>query len=312
MFRLKLTVDNLRSYTFNRLLKSPINKGGNVPRNMFCLRLDSPEDCCDRLTALLALDAPYGWQEEPLVRGTRFTLYSESRDLLMALAARSREACPDCGAEIVETEIPDPLEAWKEFFTPVVCGSRFVILPPWLARETFPQPCRIIIEPKSAFGTGHHASTRLCLTALDFLLDRGECGPGDTFLDLGCGAGTLGLGCAMAGMKGRGLDIDPVAIENALENRVLNKVSDLDLECAGSESLTPGEYNLILANILAGPLIEMAEDVARALAPGGRLILSGILKTQAWKTAGAYEKAGLHWLYSAADGEWAVLMLGRP
>ena len=191
------------------------------------------------------------------------------------------------------------------------CGKQFVVLPPWLAdTPDFPGRTPILIEPKSAFGTGHHATTALCLRVVSDLLEAGRLQAGQHFLDLGTGSGVLGIGCCKSGLTGEGLDIDPLAVDNALENRVLNAVAPENFTVAeGSIGAVAGKrFDLVLANILARPLIEMAADIVRACRLGGCLVLSGLLEIQADGVAAAYRAQGLPEPRRIIDGEWAALV----
>lgn len=270
--------------------------------------MDASSSLVDQVTGIFSLECAGGWQEQTLDNGIRFLAYFDRPERLEELAEKIRPLCP-VKADIIQTG--DPLEDWKEFFTPIPCGANFVIIPPWLSRENFPQRHKILIEPKSAFGTGHHATTRLCLTELDRLLEAGVVDKNSRFLDLGCGTGVLGIACSLCGMCGMGVDIDPVAIDNALENRELNKTA-IDLRVGGENALKSEKFNLILANILAAPLMEMAPAIAKALTAGGQLILSGILRSQAEKVAAACAQAGLLWRACAREGEWVALHLEKP
>ena len=186
------------------------------------------------------------------------------------------------------------------------------VLPSWLKDEQWEaQP--ILIEPKMAFGTGHHQTTALCLGALDRLATEGVLGAGKSFLDLGTGSGILGIAAAKLGLCGLGYDIDPVAIDNARENAALNQV-EAQLELGvGSIDAIPQEprFDCILANILANPLIDMAEEICLRLARPGVLILSGILAEQADRVVAAYAALGLDNPEISLSGEWALLVF-RP
>lgn len=289
-------------------LPAPDTFGEDMKKTTHRLGIDAPAHLADQVTGILALMANSGWQEQTLDDGTRFLVFFEKPERLEELAEKIGSLCP-VSRDVIE--IGDPLEDWKEFFTPVPCGADFVILPPWLSESEFSQRRKIVIEPKSAFGTGHHATTRLCLGELDRLLRSGLAGKTTRFLDLGCGSGVLGIACALSGMRGMGVDIDPAAIDNAMENRALNHV-ELDLRVAGEDALEPGRFDLILANILAAPLMEMAAAIAKALTPGGQLILSGILRKQAEVVAGAFLQAGLQWRACAREKEWVALHLEKP
>lgn len=279
-----------------------------MENKMFLLTLSTREGERDLVEALLARDAPWGWEESERDGTAIFGIHSESRDVLDHIAAEARIICPDLEAAIAEVEKRDWQTAWREFFTPVEAGARFVILPPWLAHLSHARRKEIIIEPKTAFGTGHHASTRLCLLALSNLLDEKRIGKGDWFLDLGCGTGVLGIAAAKAGLDGTGLDIDPVAIANSRENRELNEAESLELLVGGLEKIKGEKYDLVMANILSQPLIDMAPSLVAAMKKDGCLILGGILDSQADDVANAYMACGLGAPSVLAEEEWRALV----
>lgn len=270
-------------------------------------RLDmiAPEDSYDAVAAFLTFASPAGWEEISQEGGaTLFRAHAENREFLDKLAKEFVALVPGAKAEPEKAERLDWTEAWKEYFTPVECGSRFVVAPPWLAGASFPGLNKILIEPASAFGTGHHATTRLCLTALAKILIE-EPNPGD-FLDFGCGSGVLGLAACGAGLRGMGVDIDPLAIENANKNRDLNAAANLELFWGGLERVGPRKFGLIMANILPEPLIEFAPALLEALAAGGKLVLSGVLATRAEEVKSAYRSLGEPEIL--AEGEWRALV----
>ena len=159
-----------------------------------------------------------------------------------------------------------------------------------------------------AFGTGHHATTALCLDRISALHEAGRLNGQTRFLDLGTGSGILGIGCAKLGASGVGIDNDPIALENAEENVQINGVADnMRLQLGSIDAATDGPYDLVVANILAEPLIQMAPQIKAQVAPGGVLLLSGILTTQAEKVAEAYKSLGMGAPESRVDGEWAAL-----
>lgn len=263
----------------------------------------------DAVLGILTLNIQYGWQETELANGnTQFTVYGENLEILSKLENLIKSLDPAIQTILEEIDLQNPLDAWKEFFTPVECGSKFVVLPPWLKNDIFGQRIKIIINPKSAFGTGHHASTELCLTILSRLVETNSLNSGQNFLDLGCGSGILGIAAAKLGLEGIGVDIDQVAIDNARENRQLNNVKNLRF-MQGSLDVTQGKkFDLIMANILAGPLIEMALQICAQIQKNGILILSGILNTQAANVDQAYQKCGLPGAQKFELGEWAALL----
>jgi ribosomal protein L11 methyltransferase len=163
-----------------------------------------------------------------------------------------------------------------------------------------------------AFGTGHHATTRLCLTAMLDVLNTDKDERLKTFLDLGTGSGILGIAACMSGLTGIGLDIDPVAVDNARLNAEVNGCGNgLELAEGSLDTLEDGTvYDLVTANILAGPLSDMAPKLAARVAKGGVLILSGILTEQAESVIQAYAKAGLTTPQRHTEGEWTALVYG--
>lgn len=251
------------------------------------------EDDFPLAEALVAQGISYGWEEESLPTGeSRLRVHCEDKNVLDALTDNLRALLPtaDIRAGLVPEQ--DWMEAWRDFFTPVRAGE-FLILPPWLA-ETEPQGRQpILIEPKSAFGTGHHPTTTLCLEAISRLHAAGALRAGQTFLDLGTGTGILGIGCVKLGLTGLGVDIDPLAVSNAAENRMLNQTGKAFEVMSGSVDVAAGrQFDVVIANILAGPLKEMAADILPLVRPGGCLILSGFLRVQLAGLEAAYAPLG--------------------
>lgn len=168
------------------------------------------------------------------------------------------------------------------------------------------------IEASTAFGTGNHGTTHGCLEALQYLKTQGV-HPRNP-LDLGCGTGILALGIAkIFGVKVTASDIDPEATEKTLYNAVENNAADLitaytaeGLESETLASLAP--FDLIVANILAGPLIDMAPQIKGALSKGGYLILSGLLDHQVTAIKEAYLDAHLTLMQKTLKGDWATLI----
>lgn len=170
----------------------------------------------------------------------------------------------------------------------------------------------IRIDAGQAFGTGHHESTRGCLRALDALARRGR--PRHC-LDLGCGSGILAV--AMAKLW-RGpvvaCDIDPLAVAVTRANARLNGMAPLVRAvlsdgAARRGRVGQGPFDVIVANILAPPLAAMAGDVSRVLAPGGRLVLSGLLRDQAGAVLARYRARGLRLDRRLSLGDWVTLVL---
>lgn len=266
--------------------------------------------------ALVGQALSYGWEEESLATGQiKLTLHCEDGAILNSLANQIKDFLPE--AECARSKIvqADWTNAWKEYFTPIEVGD-FVILPPWLT-ETYENPKNlhpIVIEPKSAFGTGHHASTVLCLKAITTLYHEGKIKAGQRFLDLGTGTGILGIACTKYGLTGNGLDIESLAVDNAKENCALNNVQDFSVELGSIEKVKGKQYDVVIANILAQPLREMAEDIMAVTKDNKILILSGFLGTQVESLEKAYAKMGKARQFrqetDMKDGEWISLYWG--
>ncbi len=172
-------------------------------------------------------------------------------------------------------------------------------------------PYPIEINAGLAFGTGHHGTTKGCLLTFDHLIETGF-NP-KRVLDLGCGAGVLGIAAAKA-LRRPVLctDIDPDAIEVTLQNACLNEVADTinAYQADGFESphLNGRQFDLIFANILAGPLMELAPHITAALAPKGKVILSGILDEQTKVVSEAFIKKGLEISPQPSLSGWTSLL----
>lgn len=275
--------------------------------DLTCMELLVPEEHIDSLTGFLFQFISFGWEEERLLTGeTLFRIYSDNQSLVDTVSTYVQDYSSDIVLQIKQTQVQDWTIAWREFFTPVHAG-RFLVLPPWLVEETtFEDGHILVIEPKSAFGTGHHATTVLCLEAIGLFATNKDFHPGMYFFDLGTGTGILSIACAQLGLKGLSVDIDPIAVSNALENAELNNVTEhIIIAEAGIEAGEGQFFDLIIANILAEPLKDFAPQLIRYLTPGGSLILSGILDIQADAVEDRYSQLGK--AKRLISGDWVAL-----
>ena len=169
--------------------------------------------------------------------------------------------------------------AWLNRFKPACFGNRLWVVPTETEFD-FPDKDVIRIDPGLAFGTGDHATTRLCLEQLDDISVSGK-----RVVDFGCGSGLLGIGAAVKGAKNVFcFDIDPRALEASKKNAELNKV---DVRVSLPKPMT-GNIDLLFANILAKPLIELKDTLINALKADGQLIVSGLLVNQINLVLNAY------------------------
>ncbi len=202
---------------------------------------------------------------------------------------------------------------WKEFFHPIRIGHRLWVAPSWEKPTRFEGDIVITLDPQMAFGTGQHATTRLCLQFLEKFADAH--GLSDKrVLDVGTGSGILAIGAALLGAHDVvGVDNDEVSVDTAKENARINQAEHIDFRLGELPAAAPsGVFDLILANVLMEPLISMAEVLTNALDPSGELVLSGLLLEQADGVCAAYEKHGLALRSRVDEGEWTALALGRP
>ena len=184
---------------------------------------------------------------------------------------------------------------WKQFYKPMEIGERLLVVPEWEQAEEDGR-VKLILNPGLTFGTGSHATTRLCLQALEQHIHGGE-----KVLDLGCGSGILGIGALLLGCAHvTGCDIDPKAPEVAAANAALNGFyEDRFTVCAGDILADAGlrrrlgtGYDIVLANIVADVIIPLAALAPAFLAPGGTFVCSGIIDGREDEVAAALTRAG--------------------
>ena len=196
---------------------------------------------------------------------------------------------------------------WREYYKPIPVGKKLVVVPEW---EEIPEDGRIPLrlDPGLIFGTGSHATTRMCLAELENYVDA------DTrVLDLGCGSGILGIGALVLGARScLGCDIDPKAPDVVRSNAALNGIGAERLQaCAGDIlsdlSLRRGfgsGYQLVLANIVSDVIIPLSAFVKDFLAPEGVFITSGIIEGRQEEVRAALERAGLRIVHHCCEEEW--------
>jgi ribosomal protein L11 methyltransferase len=208
--------------------------------------------------------------------------------------------------EVVTTEIADDWsQRWREFHRPVVIGDRLTVRPPWEPAGT--SSIDLVIDPGQAFGTGAHATTRLCLEILVALSE-----PRGSFVDLGCGSGVLAIAAARLGYAPvLALDNDPASVAATAENAAANGV-DLEVRRFDLRSEDVPAAGTMTANLL-GPLLRAwAPRLAgRGVAAPARLIASGLLVAEADGIAEAFAAAGLREADRRESGGWGAVLLQR-
>jgi len=188
--------------------------------------------------------------------------------------------------QIERIEDQDWERSWMDNFQPMRFGRRLWIVPSW---HQAPEPgaVNLLLDPGLAFGTGTHPTTALCLEWLD-----GQPLGGCTVLDFGCGSGILAIAALLLGAETAvGTDIDPQALEASRDNASRNGVDPARFPLYLPADLPAQPADVVVANILAGPLVQLAATITSRVKPGGRLALSGILAEQAGEVRAAYEEA---------------------
>lgn len=286
-------------------------------------------DRLDALGLLLADDPAVGGVERrdagTLVGASRPELWAYTTPpAVEAVRARASALAGGLGLRIAtEVEVhhdDDWRESWKRFYQPQVLGEGALLLrPSWVERRPGDPEREVILDPGRAFGTGLHESTRLCLRRLCALWSEGL--RPRTVLDLGCGSGILVLAAARLYPQATllAVDFDPEAIETAEENAAHNQLRErVDLRVATVEQLETPPVELLVANIRPEVLIPAAARLRGMVAPGGRVLLSGILVEEAPAVRAAYEAEGLVAVDAPGsteawtDGEWQAVELRAP
>ena len=198
---------------------------------------------------------------------------------------------------------------WKQYYKPLAIGKKLLVVPQWLNPENEEGRIPVILDPGMIFGTGAHASTQMCMRALEKVIHGGE-----EVIDLGSGSGILSITALLLGAKTAvGVDIDPKAEDIARENAAMNNLGadrftavtgDVIGSRAMMEKLAEGGYDIVLANIVADVIIPLSTVVPHFLRKDGVFICSGILETRLDEVLCAIEKAGLKVKETEKQEDW--------
>lgn len=207
-------------------------------------------------------------------------------------------------------------ESWKQYYQPIPIGEKLLIVPQWLSPENPEHRIPVVLDPGMIFGTGAHASTQMCLRALEQTIHGGE-----RVIDLGSGSGILSIAALLLGaQEATGVDIDPKAEDIARENAALNGLTAPKFRAVTGnvigdrgmmESLSEGGYDVVLANIVADVIIPLSAVVPHFLRPDGVFICSGILNTRLPEVERAIEAAGLTITQREMQEDWCRLTARR-
>ena len=213
----------------------------------------------------------------------------------------------------------DWAEAWKRHFPVLRIGRRIVIRPTWRRHRRRPDDVVLSLDPGMAFGTGLHPTTRLCLAALEALADEGGLSRGQArdgrarVIDVGCGSGILAIAAGKLGAgELLGVDTDPIAVESTRLNARLNGLARRLPAVRGSVPSGRGPFDLVVANLIASLLVQLAPALRDEMAPGGRILASGIFRDREADVREAFLAAGLTMGRRWAEEDWVALEALRP
>ncbi len=230
-------------------------------------------------------------------------LFAEQVDPLPIIAFIGRQAVvSDHAIEYIENEAWE--RAWMDHYMPIQCGHRLWIVPEWLAPPD-PHAINLKLDPGLAFGTGDHPTTYMCLQWLDSQPLAGK-----TVIDYGCGSGILGIAALLLGAtQVWAVDIDPQAISAARQNAINNQVADTMWTGLPEEFSALGvkSADVVVANILAGPLAELSSTLAALCAPGGSIALAGLIESQRDELLQIYGKWFNINLVNRLQEDWCLL-----
>ena len=280
-------------------------------------------DLADEIAALL-VDAGGIAAQGAHVRGGEVVIWAPApeataaADAMRAEVARLAEAGLAVDPANVTTRPAPPesewRDAWKKFFHVKRVTKSIVIVPSWETYAAQPGDVVLDLDPGRAFGTGAHASTRLCLVELEQL--RAEGLMPKTWLDVGTGSGILAVAAAKLWPSSTGvaMDDDPQAVDYAHENLEKNHVTDRVRTTTDVLDVIGGAHQLVLANIQADVLLMLRDALCARVAPGGSLVLAGLLTAQGDPVATAFEQAGLRRVRLTElddDHDWIAVVLRR-
>ncbi len=227
-------------------------------------------------------------------------LFEADADTDLICAAIHSDLGPDLPIKVEALEDKDWIREWMDSFEPIAFGKRLWVCPSWKT-PLDPDAVNMMLDPGLAFGTGTHETTALCLRWLDGadLQDK-------IVVDYGCGSGILAIAAALLGAKTvYCVDNDPQALTATRDNAARNQVSDR-IEVFAPGAMPAIQADIMLANILAGPLMSLSEHLASLTKAGGHVVLSGILQDQAQDVSNTYRQ----WFSMEAptiDGDWVRL-----
>lgn len=237
-------------------------------------------------------------------------------DDAVRVAATVRRRLPAAAVTVVDVgpALDAALDAWKAHARPVRVGRHLVMWPEWIDRDgpvgALLRPGDVVVrlDPGRAFGSGSHPYTRQCLVALEGLV-----GDATTVLDVGCGSGVLAVAAAALGAAAvAAVDVDPVAVAATLDNAAANGIAGRVIASTVAIGDVTGTFDVVVANIGAPVLVELAGTIVARLAPGATLVLAGLLASSWTHVRAAYEAYGLVVVAAPEEEGWVAPVLHAP
>lgn len=249
---------------------------------------------------------------------TRVTFYleatSEGKKTIENVKRALHEMSPNeslgrLKAEVTDVKNEDWENNWKKYYKPLKIGKHIVIKPTWEDYASAPEDVVVELDPGMAFGTGSHASTGMCLELLEKTVKKG-----DRVLDIGTGSGILAIAALKLGASvAHAVDIDPLAVKIAKENAALNGCTAPEFTCVEGDlaDKIQGEYDVVIANIVADVICELTKTVGRYIKRNGKFITSGIIDFKADKVKKAISEANLNITEEKAQKDWRAFLCER-
>ncbi len=240
-------------------------------------------------------------------------LYLEPQENPTETVAFLRERFAACGiANEVDTDViseQDWANNWKQYFKPLLVGKRLLICPTWETTENTENRLVLSIDPGMAFGTGGHDTTRMVLEAVEAHIT-----PETDVLDVGCGSGILSIASLLLGARSAvGVDIDALAVKMALENGTINGYAEPQYIIRQGdlvEQIT-GQYEVILANIVADAILKLSPSIPAFLKPNGVYIVSGIIEERGDEVESGLNACGFVVRERRTHGGWCCFVCGK-
>lgn len=284
-----------------------------MPDPWYQLTIDLPEEQREVVESLMydlgATGLEVRDREAPPMPGVRgpnageaiIVAYFQDESDAQSAQAALKDDYAEARVELAPVPMQDWSNNWKQLIKSIEVGDIWVG-PPWDADKAPKGKMRLIIEPKMAFGTGDHPTTMLCLKAIDAFIPKHK---GASVLDVGTGTGVLAIAAKKLGAaRTVGIDNDAMSVELARENLEVNQTPDIEISGKTLEDI-PGVFDLVLANILANTLIELAPLIAPKV--GKRLVLAGVLVHQKDEVTAAFVNQGLRATGTETINEWIRL-----